>query len=46
MMKTAKAIGRGFEAKFPFSYLNNMQKNAKKVCTASSEADFLNLDFV
>lgn len=46
LMKTAKAIGRGFEAKFPMNYLNNMKQNMKKKCPADSAAEFDNLDII
>jgi len=45
-MKTAKAISRGFETKFPFSYLNNMYSGKQKVCKATSVADFTNPDII
>jgi len=45
-MKTAKAIERGLEAKFPMSYLNNMKNNLKKKCPATTVDDFSNLDII
>lgn len=45
-MKTAKAINRGFEAKFPMSYLNNMKNNMRKKCPGNSVEDFQNLDVI